>query len=96
MKNEKVVDDTDNFEIITFYKPKESVEFKDGYHGRVCINEVLKMSQTIKELAVRGEPDTVINEQAKKEGMLSMIEDGIFKAVQGVTTIEEVLRVISE
>ncbi len=34
--------------------------------------------------------------QAKQEGMLTMIEDGIFKASQGITTIEEVLRVISE
>ncbi len=37
-----------------------------------------------------------IEEQARKEGMITMIEDGIFKAVQGITTIEEVLRVISE
>lgn len=96
LKKEKVVGDKDTFETIPFYKPKESPESKDGYHGRVCINEVLKMSNAIKDLVVKGEPDSVINEQAKKEGMLSMIEDGIFKAVQGVTTIEEVLRVISE
>jgi len=37
-----------------------------------------------------------IEEQAMNEGMMTMIEDGIFKAVQGITTIEEVLRVISE
>ena len=37
-----------------------------------------------------------IEAQAKKEGMITMIEDGIIKAVQGVTTIEEVLRVVSE
>lgn len=96
LKTEKVIGEKDTFETITFYKPKESEEAKDGYHGRVCINEVLKMSPTIKDLVVKGEPDSVINEQAKKEGMLSMIEDGVFKAVQGVTTIEEVLRVISE
>jgi type IV pilus assembly protein PilB len=96
LKKEKIVAEKDNFETIPFYKAKESGESKDGYHGRVCINEVLKMSNTIKELVVKGEPDHVINEQAKKEGMLSMIEDGVFKAVQGVTTIEEVLRVISE
>ena len=34
--------------------------------------------------------------QAKKEGMMTMIDDGIFKAVQGITTIEEILRVVSE
>jgi len=96
LKKEKVIGEKDTFETIPFYKPKESGEAKDGYHGRVCINEVLKMSPIIKDLVVKGEPDSVINDQAKKEGMLSMIEDGIFKAVQGVTTIEEVLRVISE
>jgi type II secretory ATPase GspE/PulE/Tfp pilus assembly ATPase PilB-like protein len=37
-----------------------------------------------------------IHKQARSEGMMTMSEDGIFKAAQGVTTIEEVLRVISE
>lgn len=96
LKKEKIVSEKDTFETIPFYKPLESPEAKDGYSGRVCINEVLKLSPTIKELVVRGEADSIINEQAKKEGMLSMIEDGVFKAAQGVTTIEEVLRVISE
>jgi type II secretory ATPase GspE/PulE/Tfp pilus assembly ATPase PilB-like protein len=96
LKKEKVISETDTISTIPFYRPKQSAEAKDGYSGRVCINEVLKMSPAIKDLVVRGEPDSVINEQAKKEGMLTMIEDGIFKAVQGVTTIEEVLRVISE
>jgi type IV pilus assembly protein PilB len=96
LKKEKIIGEKDTIEKIPFYKPKESAEAKDGYNGRVCINEVLKMSQTIRDLVVRGESDYIINEQAKKEGMMSMIEDGIFKAVQGVTTIEEVLRVVSE
>lgn len=96
LKREKIVEDKATIETIPFYKPKESVEAKDGYSGRICINEVLKMSQTIKDLVVQGEPDNVINDQAKKEGMMTMMEDGIFKAAQGVTTIEEVLRVISE
>jgi len=96
LKKEKIIKDKDNFETIPFYKPKETPENRDGYGGRVCINEVLKMTPTIKDLVVRGEADNVINDQAKKEGMMSMIEDGIFKAAQGVTTIEEVLRVISE
>jgi type IV pilus assembly protein PilB len=96
LKKEKIVGEKDTMETIPFYKPKESPEAKDGYNGRVCINEVFKMSPAIKDLVVQGSSDSVINEQAKKEGMMTMIEDGIFKAVQGVTTIEEVLRVISE
>ena len=37
-----------------------------------------------------------VEEQGRKEGMLSMMEDGIYKAAQGITTIEEVLRVAAE
>lgn len=96
LKKEKVIGEKDTIAQVPFYKPVASAEAKDGYSGRVCINEVLKMTPTIKELVVRGESDIVINEQAKKEGMMSMIEDGIFKSAQGITTIEEVLRVISE
>src|SRR3989339_1243449 len=80
LKKEKVIGEKETIETIPFYKPKESAETKDGYSGRVCICEVLKMTPTIKELVVQGMSDGVINEQAKKEGMLSMIEDGIFKA----------------
>jgi type II secretory ATPase GspE/PulE/Tfp pilus assembly ATPase PilB-like protein len=54
------------------------------------------VTDTIKDLIIKGETTERIEEQAKKEGMMTMIEDGIFKAVQGVTTIEEVLRVVSE
>lgn len=96
LKKEKVIEEKDTIETIPFYKPKITAENKEGYNGRICINEVLKMSPTIKELVIQGQPDNVISEQAKKEGMMTMLEDGIFKAVQGVTTIEEVLRVISE
>ncbi len=96
LKKEKIIEDKDTIETIPFYRPKESVEAEDIYSGRVCINEVLKISETIKELIIKGEADNVINAQAKKEGMMSMMEDGLFKAAQGITTIEEILRVISE
>ena len=45
---------------------------------------------------MKGASSEEIEAQAKSEGMMTMIEDGIFKAVQGITTIEEVLRVVSE
>jgi type IV pilus assembly protein PilB len=47
-------------------------------------------------LIIKGSTTEDIELQAKKEGMLTMLEDGIFKAAQGLTTIEEVLRVVSE
>ena len=96
LKNEKIVGKTDTWEKIPFYKPKASQDSEDGYAGRVGIHEVLKMSTAIKDLVMKRSSSKEIEEQAKKEGMISMLEDGIFKAVQGITTIEEVLRVVSE
>ena len=81
---------------VPFWKPKPSAECKDGYSGRLGIYEVLPVTATIKELIIRGGTASDLEVQAKKDGMLTMIEDGIFKAVQGLTTIEEVLRVVSE
>jgi type IV pilus assembly protein PilB len=95
LKAEKIVKPNDTWDKINFWKPVPSKE-DDGYKSRVGIHEVLKVSPGIKEIIMRGGTASQIEEQAKKEGMITMIEDGIFKAVQGHTTIEEVLRVISE
>jgi type IV pilus assembly protein PilB len=96
LKKEKIVDAKADWSNIPIYKPVQNSESEDGYSGRVGIHEVLKVSPTIKELIIKGGTSSEIEEQAKKEGMMTMIEDGIFLAVKGVTTIEEVLRVISE
>jgi type II secretory ATPase GspE/PulE/Tfp pilus assembly ATPase PilB-like protein len=96
LKEEKIVAAGDTWEKIPFYKPRPSTESKDGYSGRVGIHETLKVSPAIKELILRGSPSNVIEIQARKEGMLTMLEDGIFKAVEGITTVEEVFRVVSE
>jgi type IV pilus assembly protein PilB len=96
LKEEKVIDKNDPWEKVPFYKPKKSNESEDGYSGRVGIYETLVVSETVKALIMRGATADDVEAQAKKEGMMSMIEDGVFKAVQGLTTIEEVLRVISE
>jgi type IV pilus assembly protein PilB len=81
---------------IPFYHPKEKGVSEDGYKGRMGIHEVLEMSPTLKEMIMAGKTGDEVATQARKEGMLTMIEDGIFKAAQGMTSIEEVLRVINE
>jgi type IV pilus assembly protein PilB len=81
---------------ISFFRPKPSKEAPDGYKGRIGIFEVLPVTQTIKELIVQEATADKIEEQAKKEGMITMVEDGFLKAAQGITSIEEVLRVIIE
>jgi len=96
LKEEKIVDGKATWEKIALYKPKTGVNPEEAFSGRIGIYEVLKMSTTIKELVMQGKTDKEIEAQAKKEGMLTMIEDGIYKAVQGQTTIEEILRVVSE
>jgi type IV pilus assembly protein PilB len=96
LKEEGVVGAKDTWKSIKFYRPKPSNENADGYSGRIGIHEILTMSSTVKELVMKGALASEIEKQAQSEGMLTMIEDGIFKAVQGVTTIEEVLRVVTE
>jgi type IV pilus assembly protein PilB len=81
---------------LTFYKPVKSDETSDGYKGRMVINEVLNVSPQINELILQQASSDKIQTQARNEGMLTIAEDGFFKAVQGLTTIEEVLRVIND
>ena len=96
LKEEKIVDKNDGFEKIPFYKPNPGKDSEDGYSSRIGIHEVIKVTPTIKDLIMKGATSADIETQAKSEGMMTMIEDGIFKAAQGITTIEEVLRVVSE
>lgn len=96
LKVEKVVPPSAVWAKIPFYKPTPTAESKDGYQSRIGIHETLKVSLAIKDLIIRNATAHDIEEQARKEGMLTMLEDGIFKCVQGITTIEEVFRVVSE
>ena len=57
---------------------------------------MLKVSPAIKDLIIKGSSSDEIEKQARLEGMMTILEDGIFHCVKGVTTIEEVLRVVSE
>lgn len=96
LREEKIISKDTSWEKIPFYKPQPAKNNDEGYSGRIGIHEILKVSPAIKELIIKNATSAEIETQAKKEGMLTMFEDGIFKAVQGVTTIEEILRVVSE
>ena len=96
LQEEEIIPKNIDWGQVPFYKPKSSTDCEDGYKGRVGIHEVLHMSPAIRELVIMSSPAEKIEEQARKEGMLRMLEDGIFKAVHGLTTIEEVFRVVSE
>jgi len=96
LKNEKIVEKNSSWADIPFYKPVPTDNCPDGYSNRTGIHEILFMSSAIKTLVMENASSDAIEKQAKSEGMLTMLEDGIFKCVQGITTIEEVLRVTSE
>lgn len=96
LKKEKIIKEKDSWETIFFFKPKPSKDCPDGYKGRVSIQEVLPVTDTIRNLIVKRASFGDIDKQAKAEGMYSMLEDGFIKAVQGVTSIEEILRVMRE
>ncbi len=96
LKEENIIERSLEWSKIPFYKATESEESKDGYSGRIGIHEVMKMTASIRDLVIKGSTSQEIEAQAKKEGMITMLEDGIFKCASGLTTIEEVLRVVSE
>lgn len=67
-----------------------------GYKGRVGIYEVLNMTKNIKEGLLSGTPSFKLEEIAKSEGMISLEQDGILKALQGITSLEEVYKLVKK
>ena len=67
-----------------------------GYSGRVCINEVLVADEVIREAILRKASASEIKNLAISRGMTTMFEDGFKKVEEGITTIEEILRVVHE
>jgi type IV pilus assembly protein PilB len=96
LQTEKILGEKDTWEKVPFYKPKKSAESEDGYSGRVGIHEVLSVTPTIREMILKGASQDEIEIQAKKEGMMTMLEDGVFQAVLGQISLEEIFRVVSE
>lgn len=96
LKEEKIIKTDETWKNIDFFRPKKSKECPSGYKGRIGIYEVLLVTESIKELITKEMALDKIQHYAQKEGMRTMIEDGFIKAAQGITSIEEVLRVIAE
>lgn len=79
---------------ITFYKPGVCAECNQtGYKGRIAIFEIMQMTSEIAKLTVERADSSVIRRQAIHDGMTVLLEDGVRKIKEGITTIEEVLRV---
>jgi type II secretory ATPase GspE/PulE/Tfp pilus assembly ATPase PilB-like protein len=89
--------DRPNMQDITLYRPGTSAQNPFGYSGQIPIREQLQMTQGIQQL-LRLPPNQittdVLQQKAQEDGMLTMLQDGVLKALQGITTIEEVYRVV--
>jgi general secretion pathway protein E len=81
---------------IHLYKPMPSDLTPTGYLGRTTIMEFLVMSDPLRRMVMQHAGMSDIETHARSEGMRTMYEDGLVKALAGVTTIEEVLRVTQE
>ena len=66
-----------------------------GFKGRLALHEILEVTDDVRELISNRAPDFEIRKAAQRGGMRSLLEDGIAKAARGLTTLEEVLRVVS-
>jgi type IV pilus assembly protein PilB len=65
-----------------------------GYRGRLAIYEMMVLTDEIKELVLRRATTDEIGRVAERSGMVRLRNDGLIKAAQGITTIEEVLRTV--
>ncbi|WP_414675464.1 type II secretion system ATPase GspE [Methylocaldum sp.] len=82
---------------VVLHRPKGCEECDGtGYRGRLAIQEFLVMSDAVRRLVMNHAQSRQIEEMALQEGMHTMYEDGLRKAVMGLTTIEEILRVTSD
>ena len=98
LEKEKIVlDAKESLKNLLFYRGKGCNKCNNtGYKGRIGIYEVLENSGKISDLILENAPAEKIKNQAIADGMLTIIEDGFIKAKNGITTIEEVLRVTKE
>lgn len=80
----------------TLYKGEGCADCTDGFKGRIGIYELFEMDKSIEQLLLKEATSSIIQRQAQQNGMLTMQQDGLMKAVTGITTIEEVARVSSD
>ncbi|NMC36608.1 Flp pilus assembly complex ATPase component TadA [Candidatus Beckwithbacteria bacterium] len=80
-----------------FYAGKGCEECgQTGYKGRIGIYELFEVNEEIRQLTIKGASGDELKAQAQKDGMKTMMEDGIDKVASGQTTLEEVLRAVRE
>jgi general secretion pathway protein E len=81
---------------IRLYRPRPTPENPSGFYGRLAIIEQLTMNDALRRLLMQHADASDIERAARASGMRTMYEDGLRKALAGLTTIEEVLRVTQD
>ena len=98
LQRESIVDDkVKKFEDLEFFVGKGCDKCNNtGYRGRLGVHEILEVTPEIGEMIIKRASSQEIQDKAEEAGMILMWQDGFIKAVQGVTTIDEILRVSKE
>jgi len=82
---------------IYIYKPAGCKRCNQtGYSGRIGLFEILEMTSRLEEIILKQPSESRIQEEAEAQGMITMKQDGMMKVLEGVTSLEEVLRVAEE
>ncbi|MBU0646942.1 GspE/PulE family protein [Patescibacteria group bacterium] len=96
-KEKTIIDAKKGLESLLFYKGKGCKQCNNsGYKGRMGIYEILEITEEISELILKKASPLELKRQAIKQGMLTIVEDGFIKAKNGITTIEEIMRVTKD
>jgi len=96
-KTKFIIDAKKGLKSILFYRGKGCKRCNNtGYKGRIGIYEILENNEKIASLMLKNASANEIKKQTLEDGILTMVEDGFMKAKNGITTIEEIMRVTKE
>lgn len=94
LQKEGMLGNKKSWKSLDFFKSAGCDKCRGGFLGRCGIFEVMEISEAIKDLILSKPDESQLERQAINEGMTTMLEDGIVKAAQGITTLEEVLKAV--
>ena len=96
-KEKTIIDAKKGLESLLFYRGKGCKQCNNnGYKGRIGIYETLEITDKISDMILRKASRAELKKQAIEQGMLTIVEDGFIKAKNGITSIEEIMRVTKE
>ncbi len=78
------------------YRPKPSKACPKGTKGRIAVYEILEMTPQLEQIILKEPSESRIEEEAERQGMLAMLQDGLLKALKGIVSFEEVLEEVEK